>query len=179
MKFNDAIEESKTLLEERVGRTMQRIENGAEEFDPEEAFEALLGFADLKATVRDLESKLNTLMVEYMRHQGEKFLSYGDYVAERKISSSRKNWQHQTLIESVVNVSLSTELGSVVDTTTGEVVDLTHIARPLVDSVVQNLSRAAAIRDWRVKDLRALVPGLNPDDFCEVEKAERVSIRRK
>lgn len=179
MKIDDALTEIDLVLKEKIDPVIQRIENGVEKFDVDEAFEALIMFTDTKARLRDVESRLNNLMVEYMRHEGEKVIFRGDYSAERKMNSSRKNWQHGTLIEAVVNVSLSQELGSVVDTNTGEVVDLTHVARPLIDSVVENLSRAAAIREWRVKDLRALVPGLNPDDFCEVEKAERVSIKRK
>jgi hypothetical protein len=53
------------------------------------------------------------------------------------------------------------------------------VAKPLIDGVVKNIVDAAAIRDWRVTALRAMIPGLNPDDFCEVEKTERVSIRKK
>ena len=179
MRIDDAIAEIDIVLKERIDPTVQRMENGVEPFDLDETFESLIMLADTKARLRDVESRLNTLMVEYMRHEGEKVIMRGEYTAERKVSSSRKNWQHGTLIEAIVNVSLSEELGSVVDANTGEVVDLTYISRPLIDSVVENLSRAAAIREWRVKDLRALVPGLNPDDFCEVEKAERVSIRKK
>ena len=114
-----------------------------------------------------------------MRQQGERALFFGDMVAERRISSTRKNWEHKTLLEAVVNKSLSEESASVVDPSTGEVLDLSYYAKPLIDNVVRNLAVAAAIRDWRVTALKAMIPGLNPDDFCEVEKAERVSIRKK
>jgi hypothetical protein len=76
-------------------------------------------------------------------------------------------------------MSLSQDGGTVIDPNTGELVDLITIAKPIIDIVVKNVTEAAAIRDWRVTALRAMLPGLNPDDFCEVEKAEKISIRRK
>jgi hypothetical protein len=76
-------------------------------------------------------------------------------------------------------VSLANAEGEVVDPATGEVLDILTIAKPLIDNVVKNLTATAAIRDWRVTAVRNIVPGLNPDDFCEVEKSERVSILRK
>ena len=114
-----------------------------------------------------------------MRLNGEKVRDYGTHVAERKISSTRKNWEHKTLLEAVVNTSLADEDSRVIDPNTGEVIDLLVIAKPIIDLVVKNIADAAAIRDWRVTALRAMIPGLNPDDFCEVEKTERVSIRKK
>ena len=110
---------------------------------------------------------------------GDKLLEFGDMVAERKFNSSRKNWAHQVLMEVVVNQALAKDATSVVDPSTGEIIDLTTYAKPIIDSVVEHLTRAAAIREWRVTALKAMVPGLNPDDFCEVEKSERVSIRPK
>jgi len=114
-----------------------------------------------------------------MRMNGDKLIELGGMVAERKFSSSRKNWEHATLVEAVVNKAISGSSGMVIDPNTGEVVDLANISKPLIDSVVESLIKTAAIREWRVTALRSMIPGLNPDDFCEVEKAERVSIRKK
>ena len=114
-----------------------------------------------------------------MRMSGEKVLTFGDLTAERKFSSSRKNWEHQVLLEAVVNKALSKETTVIVDPSTGEIIDLATFAKPIIDSVVDHVTRAAAIREWRVTALRSMVPGLNPDDFCEVEKSERVQIKRK
>lgn len=179
MLMYDAIKESETVLKDSVGKTVERLENEAEEFDSTEAFNALVGLADLKGVVRELETRINILLTSYMRVNGEKMLYFGDMVAERKFTANRKNWEHQVLLEAVVNQALSGSNTSVVDPSTGEVIDLTVIAKPVIDAVVDSLTKAAAIRDWRVTALRAMIPGLNPDDFCEVEKAERVSIRRK
>jgi hypothetical protein len=110
---------------------------------------------------------------------GDKFLERGSYTAERKIASTRKNWDHQVLLEAVVNKALAEESSIVVDPATGEVIDLSTVAKPLIDTVVDHVTKAARVADWRVTALRAMIPGLNPDDFCEVEKSERVSIRKK
>lgn len=179
MLMYDAIKEAETLLKDSVGKTIERLENEAEEFDSTEAFNAMVALSDFKGIVRDMETRINVLLTSYMRVNGEKVLYFGDMVAERKFTASRKNWEHQVLLQAVVNNALSGENAAVVDPSTGEVVDLTVIAKPIIDSVVDSLAKAAAIRDWRVTALRAMIPGLNPDDFCEVEKAERVSIRRK
>lgn len=179
MKLNEEVRGLMNNLAETVVPSVKSIENGAREFDPDEAFDALVNIAELKRQTREVEDAINELFVAWMRLNGEKIRDYGTHVAERKVSSSRKNWEHKTLLEAVVNMSLSQEDSMVIDPATGEVIDLIHIAKPLIDNVVKNLAEAAAIRDWRVTALRAMIPGLNPDDFCEVEKTERVSIRRK
>lgn len=179
MKLNEQVASVMDNLSNTVSTSIKSIENGAREFDPDEAFNALVNIAELKRQTREVEDAINELFVAWMRLNGEKVRDYGTHVAERKVSSSRKNWEHKTLLEAVVNMSLSQEDSTVVDPSTGEVIDLIQIAKPLIDNVVKNLSEAAAIRDWRVTALRAMIPGLNPDDFCEVEKSERVSIRRK
>lgn len=179
MSIYEAITEISVTLKENVGGATERLENEVDEFNKDNVFFALVALSDLKSQTRDLESRLNVLMTSYMRLNGEKILEFGDLIAERKFSSSRKNWEHATLLEAVVNTALSKNASSVIDPNTGELLDLSDFAKPIIDSVVEHVTRAAAIREWRVTALRAMVPGLNPDDFCEVEKAERVSIRRK
>ena len=178
MSIYEAITEISVTLKENVGGATERLENEVDEFNKDNVFFALVALSDLKGQARDLESRLNVLMTSYMRMNGEKVLEFGDLIAERKFSSSRKNWEHATLLEAVVNTALSKNMSTVIDPNTGELLDLSDFAKPIIDSVVEHVTRAAAIREWRVTALRAMVPGLNPDDFCEVEKAERVSIRR-
>ena len=179
MLMYDAIKEAETMLKDSVGRTIERLENDAEEFSEVETFNALVALSDLKAVVRDLEVRANILLTSWMRANGEKVMDFGDMTAERKFASSRKNWQHGTLLEAVINKALSAESTVVVDPSSGEVIDLTTMARPIIDSVVESVTKAARISDWRVTALRAMIPGMDPDNFCEVEKSERVSIRKK
>lgn len=179
MKLHESIDGAAAHLRDAVGTKTERLENEIEPIDQDELFNALVQFGELKALVREYDTRINALLTTHMRINGDKYLEYGNLVAERKFSSARKNWEHQTILEAVVNSALATQSGVAVDPSTGEVMDLTSISRPIIDSVVTHLTRAAAIRDWRVTALRAMVPGMNPDDFCEVEKSERVSIRRK
>jgi len=179
MRMDELIADVGETLKKGIESVAGRLERQEEKIDEQELFYALVEFGELKYLVRTLETRLNIILTENMRLSGEKYLEFNGMLAERKVSSSRKNWEHNTLIEAVVNKAISGASESVVDPNTGEVVDLASISKPLIDAVVENLTRAAAIRDWRVTALRAMIPGLNPDDFCEVEKAERVSIRRK
>lgn len=179
MRMDELIADTGETLKKGIESVAGRLERQEEAIDAKELFYALVEFGELKYLVRTLETRLNVLLTEYMRMNGEKLLEFGNMIAERKVSSSRKNWEHNTLIEAVVNKAIAGASASVVDPNTGEVVDLAYISKPLIDAVVDNITRAAAIRDWRVTALRLMIPGLNPDDFCEVEKAERVSIRRK
>lgn len=179
MLMFDAIKEAETILNDNIAKTVERLENEVEAFSESEAFDALVALSELKGVVRDLENRINVLLTSWMRAQGEKVLEFGDMTAERKFTANRKNWQHGTLLEAVINKSLSQESTVVVDPASGEVIDLTTIARPIIDAVVENVTKAARIGDWRVTALRAMIPGMDPDNFCEVEKAERVSIRKK
>lgn len=177
--ISTVINDSMSSLHGTTTQLLSAMERDDVEFNPDEAIDALVALGDFKAQLRSLENRLNNLMVSYMRNAGERAIEKGPYLAERRMSSTRKNWEHGTLLEAVVNASLSDEQTQLVDPSTGEVIDLASIAKPLIDVVVRNISQAAAIRDWRVTALRTMIPGLNPDNFCEVEKTERVSIKRR
>lgn len=179
MQMFDAISVAVDVLNENVGATIERMEGQHEDFSQDEAFRTLIEITELKALIKEHETRLNMLLTQHMRMNGEKLLEMGNFIAERKFSSNRKNWNHQPLLEAVINRALSSDSSVVVDPATGEIIDLTAIAKPLIDAVVDNVTKAARLSDWRVTALRAMVPGLNPDDFCESEKTERVSIRRK
>jgi hypothetical protein len=179
MKLHEKIEEVRTILKDDLEPRIGRIENEAEPFDKAEAFDALLIITDFKREIREYEERINTLLTQWMAFNGEKMIDFGGMVAERKRSSTRKNWQHDTLLEAVVNTSIADEQGSIVNPETGELIDVISFAKPIIDAVVKNVQAAAAIREWRVTALRTMIPGLNPDDFCEIEVSEKVSIRRK
>lgn len=173
------IQELKTIIQESIGAEIERIENDVEQFDPDSAIETMMMIADLRKEMKSVEDKLNEMVTTYMRQSGERQRDHGAVIVERRVSSSRKNWEHNTILGAVVNTSLSNTQGMVVDPTTGEMVDILALTKPIIDNVVADIVSTAAIREWRVTALRAMVPGLNPDDFCEVEKVERVSIRKK
>jgi hypothetical protein len=179
MRMDELITGTGITLKEEIGSVLGRIERQEKDINQEEVFLALAQFGELKHIVRELETRLNIILTEHMRMNGDKLIEFGSMVGERKFSSSRKNWEHATLVEAVVNKAISGSSGMVIDPNTGEVVDLANISKPLIDAVVDSLIKTAAIREWRVTALRSMIPGLNPDDFCEVEKAERVSIRKK
>ncbi|NQW12601.1 MAG: hypothetical protein HQ481_22280, partial [Alphaproteobacteria bacterium] len=70
--------------------------------------------------------------LEFARGIGDKIIEFGSMVGERKFSSSRKNWEHATLVEAVVNKAVSGSSSMVIDPNTGEVVDLANISKPLI-----------------------------------------------
>ena len=177
--LNGGIIQMMDTLSKSIRPSVRSLQDGTAEIDPDVLFNTLIEIGELKREIREVEDSVNELLVTWMRLNGEKVRVHGNHTAERKVSSSRKNWEHKTLLEAVVNMSLSQDGGTVIDPSTGELVDLITIAKPIIDTVVRNVTEAAAIRDWRVTALRAMLPGLNPDDFCEVEKAEKISIRRK
>jgi len=177
--MNEKLQEIDAVLKEFESFISGFVEQDKDSYDMNDAFSGLFSISEMKRRLSKLEEDVNASMVLFMRMVGEKQHDFGTHVVERRVSSRRKNWQHGTLVEAVINTSLSDEYGEVIDPSTGEVVDIISIAKPMIDAVVKNLTASAAIRDWRVTALKNIVPGLNPDDFCEVEKAEKVSILRK
>lgn len=177
--MNDKLEEIEQVLKSFERLANDFVSQDASDYSMNEAFGAIFMISDFKKQLGKIEESINSSMVNFMKMNGEKQHDFGSHIVERRVSSKRKNWQHQTLIEAVINTSLSDSEGELVDPNTGEMIDIISLAKPLIDSVVKNLTASAAIREWRVTALRNIVPGLNPDDFCEVEKSERVSILRK
>ena len=177
--LSEKAEEVEVFVKEFESLVSRIFNDESYEYDMNDAFGALFMIPIIKRLLSKIEEDINISMVEHMKKNGERSHNFGDHIVERKVSSRRKNWQHQTLIEAVINTSLSDENEVIVDARTGEVIDIVALAKPLIDNVVRNLTATAAIRDWRVTALRNIVTGLNPDDFCEVEKSEKVSILRK
>lgn len=177
--MNEHIDDLEIALKEFERHINSFVQSDVESYSMTDAFNALYMIADFKRLLSRLEEDVNLSMVAFMKMNGEKQHDFGSHVVERRVSSRRKNWQHGTLVEAVINTSLADAQGDVVDPSTGEIIDIISVAKPMIDAVVKNLTASAAIRDWRVTALKNIVPGLNPDDFCEVEKSEKVSILRK
>jgi hypothetical protein len=177
--MNEKLEQIDITLKDFESFISEFVQQDKDSYDMNDAFSALYSIAEMKRKLSRLEDDVNLSMVLFMKMSGEKQHDFGSHVVERRVSSRRKNWQHGTLVEAVINTSLSDEETVLIDPNTGEVLDIITIAKPLIDNVIRNLTATAAIRDWRVTALKNIVPGLNPDDFCEVEKSEKVSILRK
>jgi len=134
---------------------------------------------DIKARVKDADDEANPALVEVMDHMGEKQVEYGSISVERKISNYRTNWQNQVLIRAVVTAALDEiEEREFVDQESGSYVSERAIVAPWVDAIISRLLECAAFRDWRVTALRNNIPGLNPDDFCEVRRSTKAVLRR-
>ena len=90
-----------------------------------------------------------------------------------------RNWQNNVLIRSVVNTAMD-EIADreYVDQETGEPVSERAILAPWIEAIVERLLECAAFRDWRVTALRARVPGLDPDNFCDVKRSSKATISR-
>ena len=48
-----------------------------------------------------------------------------------------------------------------------------------MDAIVDRLLACAAFRDWRVTALRAHIPGLDPDNFCDVKRTVKAVVSAK
>lgn len=134
----------------------------------------------VKSDFNAIDKETNPTLVTVMDMIGERKFEYGGYEVERKISNYRKNWQNESLIRSVVNTALDEiEDRNYVDQITGELINEREIVAPFVDAVIERLLKCAAFRDWRVTALRNYMPGVDPDNYCEVERTTKAVIRRK
>ena len=77
MQIRDALEQSIIILKESIGSTIERLENDSEEFNPNEAFDGLVLFAEAKAQLREYETRLNQLMVLYATTRRASFVFWG------------------------------------------------------------------------------------------------------
>ena len=132
-----------------------------------------------KAVMRDVDNEANPTLVTIMDHMGTRKFERGGLLVEKKQSSYRSNWQNNVLIRSVVNTAMD-EIADreYVDQETGEPVSERAILAPWIEAIVERLLECAAFRDWRVTALRARVPGLDPDNFCDVKRSSKATISR-
>ena len=104
---------------------------------------------------------------------------HSNYEVERRVYNYRKNWQNDSLLRSVVNTAMDDiEDRNYVDQTTGELINERQIVEPFIEAVINRLLKCAAFRDWRVTALREYMPGVDPDNYCEVERSTKAVIRR-
>jgi hypothetical protein len=132
-----------------------------------------------KAVMRDVDNQANPTLVSIMDHMGTRKFERGGLVVEKKQSSYRSNWQNNVLIRSVVNTAMD-EIADreYVDQETGEPISERSILAPWIEAIVERLLECAAFRDWRVTALRARVPGLDPDNFCDVKRSSKATISK-
>ena len=132
-----------------------------------------------KAVMRDVDNEANPTLVTIMDHMGTRKFERGGLLIEKKQSSYRSNWQNNVLVRSVVNTAMD-EIADreYVDQNTGEPISERAILAPWIEAVVERLLECAAFRDWRVTALRARVPGLDPDNFCDVKRSSKATISR-
>lgn len=132
-----------------------------------------------KSDLRDLDNEANEALVTIMDRAGTRKFESGSLNVERKVSNYRSNWQNDVLLRSVINTCLDEiEQRSYVDQDTGEKIDERDILSPWMEHVVERLLKCAAFRDWRVTALRAYIPGLDPDNFCDTKRSIKAVISR-
>jgi len=132
-----------------------------------------------KSVMRDVDNEANPTLVTIMDNRGTRKFERGGLVVEKKQSSYRSNWQNNVLVRSVVNTAMD-EIADreYVDQETGEPISERSILAPWIEAIVERLLECAAFRDWRVTALRARVPGLDPDNFCDVKRSSKATISR-
>lgn len=132
-----------------------------------------------KTSMNDLDKEANPTLVTVMDMMGERKFQHSNYEVERRVSNYRKNWQNDSLLRSVVNTAMDDiEDRNYVDQTTGELINERQIVEPFIEAVINRLLKCAAFRDWRVTALREYMPGVDPDNYCEVERSTKAVIRR-
>ncbi len=133
-----------------------------------------------KANLREVDNEANPSLVTVMDSLGVKKFTRGSLEIERRVSNYRSNWQNQVLVRAVITTALD-ELQdrNYVDQESGELVNERSIVAPWMEAAVDRLLECAAFRDWRVTALRARVPGLDPDNFCDTKRSTKAVISVK
>ena len=184
MNLNDKlleIEEVGNDLRRLMGEAIRSAQEEAEGGDLEGTAGPLVDLLEIiksiKANVRDAANEAHPALVTIMHNMGTKKFERGGLNVERKVSSYRTNWQNDVLIRSVINTALD-EINprNYVDQDSGEFINEREIVAPWMDAIVDRLMACAAFRDWRVTALRAHIPGLDPDNFCDVKRSIKAVI---
>jgi hypothetical protein len=172
-------EELRSLTQDTLREAQELAEGGELESTAHQLTDLLQVVKWTKQDFNEIDKESNSSLVTIMDKMGQRKFEAGGYLVERKISNYRKNWQNDVLIRSVVNTAMD-ELAerSYVDQESGELVSERAILGPWIEAVVDRLLECAAFRDWRVTALRARIPGLDPDNFCDVERSTKAVISR-
>ena len=176
------IEELQKQLLDLQRKTLREAQELAEEGD-DDVKNRLVDLLETskwqKSDLRDLENQANEALVTIMDQSGTRKFESGMLTIERKVSNCRSNWQNDVLLRSVVNTCLDEiQQRSYVDQDTGEKIDERNIIAPWMEAIVERLLKCAAFRDWRVTALRAHIPGLDPDNFCDTKRSIKAVISR-
>lgn len=180
IEIQEAGDELRRLMGEAIRSAQEEAENGNLEETAGPMVDLLELIKGIKASVRDADNEANPTLVTIMDNMGTKKFSRGVLSVERKVSSYRTNWQNNVLIRSVVSTALD-EMAerNYVDQESGELVSERAIIGPWIEAVVERLLACAAFRDWRVTALRAHIPGLDPDNFCDVKRTVKAVVSMK
>jgi hypothetical protein len=181
------IEEAGNELSRLIGEAIREAQEEAEDlvYGPDADLEGTAGtmvdlleiIKGIKSNVRDADNEANPTLVQIMDNMGTKKFQRGILNVERKVSSYRTNWQNDVLIRSVANTALDEiEERQYVDQESGQFVSERAIVGPWLDAVVDRLLECAAFRDWRVTALRHHIPGLDPDNFCDVKRSVKAVV---
>ena len=169
-----------TLTKETIRDTQEAAEAGLLEETAPELVDLLEVLKWTKSDIRDLDNESNETLVTIMDNMNTRKFQRGSFLVEKKISNYRTNWQNDVLLRSVINTCLDEiEPRSYVDQESGELINERQIVAPWMDAVIDRLLACAAFRDWRVTALRSHIPGLNPDNLCDVKRSVKAVISRK
>jgi len=166
-------------LDAAITEAKESAENGELQSTAESMVDLLEVIKYHKSGMRDVDNEANPTLVTIMDTMGTRKFERGGLLVEKKQSSYRSNWQNNVLVRSVVNTAMD-EIADreYVDQNTGEPISERAILAPWIEAVVERLLECAAFRDWRVTALRARVPGLDPDNFCDVKRSSKATISR-
>ncbi len=179
LDLQDHADTVRTMMADYLKAAQADAESGNLEASSEGMVWLLEALGDIKAQVREVDSETNPSLVTVMDQMGERRFEVGSTMIERKVSNYRSNWQNQVLVRAVVNTALDDiEPRDYVDQETGAMISEREIVAPWMDAVVERLLECAAFRDWRVTALRARIPGMDPDNFCDVKRSVKAVLRR-
>tara|TARA_B100000029_G_scaffold247524_1_gene244409 strand:+ start:24299 stop:24859 length:561 start_codon:yes stop_codon:yes gene_type:complete len=171
--------ELRALTQETLREAQDQAESGELEKTAHELADLLQVVKWTKQDFNEIDKESNASLVVVMDKMGTKKFEYGTQMVERKVSNYRKNWQNDSLIRSVVNTAMDEiQERTYVDQHSGEVVNERTIVGPFMEAVIDRLLECAAFRDWRVTALRHYIPGIDPDNFCDVERTTKAVISR-
>ncbi len=167
------------LLNDAIREAQETAEDGGLSETADQMVDLLEVIKTLKSNIRDIDNEANPTLVTIMDRMNTRKFERGALTVEKRVSNYRTNWQNKVLIRAVVNTALD-EIAQreYLDQETGEFVSERAIVAPWMDAVVERLLACAAFRDWRVTALRAHIPGVDPDSFCDVKRSVKAVVGR-
>jgi len=179
IEIEERARDLRLLLNDTIREAQEKAEGGDLPGTADQMVDLLEVIKALKADVREIDNEANPTLVTIMDRMNTRKFDRGSLTVEKRVSNYRTNWQNKVLIRAVVNTALD-EIAQreYLDQETGEFVSERAIVAPWMDAVVERLLACAAFRDWRVTALRAHIPGVDPDSFCDVKRSVKAVIGR-